>query len=409
MPDTSAGFPVHRREQRPWTTSADARSLGGRRPPIEDRMLDEIEVAIPPRLADASPNLSNDALTEVAVAAAAAARLDQGAVTQLGALSGFLLRSESVATSRIERIDADLDDIARASIGQNAGDSARQIAAASAALTGFIDSATHGVTADAMLRAHHALLADDPAEHAYAGRLRDRQNWLGGSDFTPRGAVYVPPPPDLVPALVDDLLEFVSRTDLPPVTQAALAHAQFESIHPFTDGNGRIGRGLINATFRARRLTSHVAIPVASVMLADVDRYFEQLVAYRDGDAEGIVRHLALATITASEEALVSAQHLAEFADAWTEAAGRPRPQSAATSLIDQLLANPVITYQTAVDLTGMSQAAVFRAVDRLTEADVLTEITGQDRHRVWIAGEVFDELDRLQDRIGQRQVPAPP
>lgn len=407
MAAESTPWPNHRRERRSWVTSADARSLGGRRPPIEDRLLDEIEVEIPPHIADLTPTLSAKTIAPVAAAAAAAARLDESAVTQLGALSGFLLRSESVATSRIERIDADLDDIARASIGQIAGDSARQITAAAAALLRLIDTSGSGITEVGLLRAHHDLLSEDPLERAHAGRYRDRQNWLGGSDFTPRDAVHVPPPHDLVPSLMADLVEFANRTDLPSMAQAALAHAQFESIHPFTDGNGRIGRGLINGVFRARQLTTRVAVPVASVMLAEVDDYFDHLAAYRNGDTEGIVHHLAVATITASEASLVSAERLTGITEAWTEAAGRPRPQAVARMLIDRLLANPVLTYRTAVTVTGASQAGVYRAIDRLTDAGVLTEITGKGRDRVWIAGDVFEELDRLQARIGPRQRPS--
>jgi Fic family protein len=102
-----------------------------------------------------------------------------------------------------------------------------------------------GLEAKALLAAHAALMADDPSEHGYAGRWRDVENWIGGSDYSPRNALYVPPPPDAVAGYVDDLLGFVHRDDLPVLAQAAVAHAQFESIHPFTDGNGRIGRALI--------------------------------------------------------------------------------------------------------------------------------------------------------------------
>ena len=80
--------------------------------------------------------------------------------------------------------------------------------------------------------------------------LRTVQNWIGGSDYSPRDALYVPPPPDTVHAYMNDLTEFANRTDIPVLIQAAIAHAQFESIHPFTDGNGRIGRALINTIFR---------------------------------------------------------------------------------------------------------------------------------------------------------------
>jgi Fic family protein len=96
---------------------------------------------------------------------------------------------------------------------------------------------------------------------------------------------------------MDDLLAFVGRTDLPILAQAAIAHAQFESIHPFTDGNGRIGRALISAVLRRRGLTQRVTVPLASAMLADTGRYFTQLNGYRDGRADEFVEYVAVATI----------------------------------------------------------------------------------------------------------------
>ena len=113
----------------------------------------------------------------------------------------------------------------------------------------------------AITSAHEALMQDDTIEASYAGRLRDMQNWIGGSDYSPRGALYVPPPPATVQGYMDDLLAFANRDDLPALVQAAIAHAQFESIHPFTDGNGRIGRALINTVLRRRKATTRVVVP----------------------------------------------------------------------------------------------------------------------------------------------------
>ncbi|MEZ5380500.1 MAG: Fic family protein [Microthrixaceae bacterium] len=115
------------------------------------------------------------------------------------------------------------------------------------------------------------------------------QNWIGGSDYTPRGAVYVPPPPETVANYMADLVEFVGRDDMPALLQAALAHAQFESIHPFTDGNGRIGRALINAVLRRRGSTTEVVVPVASGLVAHRDRYFGALTSYRGGDIAPLI------------------------------------------------------------------------------------------------------------------------
>lgn len=407
MSGSQPKWPPHGLELRAWSTSRDAVERGGRRPPIEDRMLTEIEVSIPPAVHDLTPGLSADTVGALDEATAAVTRLDAGAGVQLGALSSFLLRCESVATSKIERINADLDDLARASVDADAGADGRQTVAAAEAMTGLIDHAAQGIRLDSILSAHRRLLEDDRIEGRYAGHLRTQQNWIGGSDFTPRDADYVPPNHERVPAAVDDLLAFAARRDLPPLAQAAIVHAQFESIHPFTDGNGRIGRALINAVLRFRALTRRVAVPIASVMLADVHAYFDRLADYRAGDADGMTFYLAEAAVTASEEAGASATALSAMPDQWRAAAAHPRRGSAAASIIDQLLASPVLTYKTAASLADTSDRSAFSALDRLTEAQVLNEITGNRRARVWIATDVFDELDRLQSRIGQRTVPS--
>ena len=406
MAATIEAWPPHRTETRPWTTDRDARAPGGRRPPVEDRLPAEIHVAIPPKIAELTPRLSDSTIGALDAATAAITRLDAGAGVQLGALSGFLVRSESIATSKIERIDAGLDDLARASIGAEAGAHARQTMAAARAITGLIDESADGISRRGLLDAHRVLLQDDRLEGRHAGHLRTQQNWLGGSDFSPRGADYVPPNHERVPDAVDDLVAFMNRTDLPVVAQAAIAHAQFESIHPFTDGNGRIGRALINSLLRSRGLTRAVTVPVASVMLADVDTYFAHLDDYRAGDIDGITGYLATAAVTASDEAEVSARALAALPEGWFDAAGRPRRGAAATVLIGLLLSQPVVTHKLAADMAGTSERTAFTAIDRLVEAGVLVEITGNRRDRVWMAGDVFDELDRLQDRIGRRIKP---
>jgi Fic family protein len=398
-------WPPHTQGARRWSGAANQRALGGRRPPIEDRTLGEISVSIPPRIADLPPGFEAETRVLVEAATIEVTKLDVVAGGQLGALSGFLLRSESVASSRIERINADTADAARAMAGLEAGRDAQLTAAAARAVSTLINAEPAKLDT-AMLEAHSQLLGDDPVEGPDAGRVRTVQNWIGGSDFSPRNALYVPPPPDLVGPLLEDLFRFAQRVDFGAIAQAAIVHAQFESIHPFTDGNGRIGRALINTVLRHRGLTSAAVVPIASVMLADTYDYFARLGAYRSGDADGFVRYLARAALIAVEAAAESASALAALPERWAELAGT-RARSAAAVLTDQLLEHPVVTSSSAMELAGgASRSAVFAALEQLEAAEVLTEITGQSRERVWVAHDVLDELDRLTERVGVRTRP---
>lgn len=410
MPEPSPFLPWPEHEYRivPWTTPPGVHGSDGRRPNIKDRMLTEVTAEVPPGIAGIEVMLSPEMVTECREVEDAITRLDARYGEVLTGLTAFLVRSESVASSRIEQVDADLDDIARASITEAASRSARATAAAAKAMEVLVRGQAPGgdFSPELALTAHHSLLEGDRGNRSYAGRYRDVQNWIGGSDVSPRNAVHVPPPPGEVAPLMADLATFLNRDDIPPLAQAALAHAQFEAIHPFVDGNGRIGRGLIAVTLRRRRVATQVVVPVAAAMLADVDRYFDTLVAYRRGDAAAMVSYLSRAAAHATAEAAVSAERLTTMPNQWRDRA-RPRAGSGAAALIDELTAHPVLDAAAAQRISGRSAPRTYEALDRLTDAGVLRETTGAARDRVWVAADVMDEIEDLDERIGARAAPA--
>jgi Fic family protein len=259
---------------------------------------------------------------------------------------------------------------------------------------------------EAILAAHHALMKDDQVDAAYAGKIRDVQNWIGGSDYSPRGAIHVPPPPEFVPDLMTDLMAFCNRTEVPIMAQAAIAHAQFESIHPFTDGNGRIGRALIGAISRRRRLTKNTVTPIASAMVADVNKYFSLVNNYRNGEADPFVLYLARCAIHASEAAAESVKALDALPGMWLELA-RPRKNSADAKIIPWLLERPVFEAHSAAHIAGVEERSVYGALERLTKAGVITQITTSLRNRDWAAMEVLVEVDRLNARLAQVEASA--
>ncbi|WP_262847602.1 Fic family protein [Mumia quercus] len=371
-------------------------------------MLDHVEVEIPARIGDRTPPLSPDTLALCEAAGQGIVALDAGPGRYLTALAEFLTRTESLASSRIERVYADLDDLARASLGEESSASATSTLAATRALRQLTESCDGGtpLSERAILEAHAALLADDLLERQSAGSYRTQQNWIGGSDFTPRNAAHVPPSPDLVPDLMADLVAFANRDDLTPVALAAITHGQFEAIHPFNDGNGRIGRGLVSALFRRRGTTRRTVVPLAAVMLADVDTYFQKLADYRAGDVESLVRYVAGAAVTATAEAEVSAQRLAALPAQWGERIVARRG-SAAQRLVVELPEHPIVDIATVEAVTGASRARAYDAIEVLQDAGILQEVTGRARSRIWVAADVMDEVADLEDRIGARSRPS--
>lgn len=138
---------------------------------------------------------------------------------------------------------------------------------------------------------HAAPLGDTNPQ--IAGRWREQQVWIGGGDLGPHGALFVPPHHRRVPAAIDDQVAFIGRDDVPVLEHAAIAHAQFETIHPFGDESGRTGRRLVHAQLRQRGLTRNVSVPVSAGLLTDVERYFDARGSHRDGDPGPIVEAFA--------------------------------------------------------------------------------------------------------------------
>lgn len=385
-------WPVHTQETRAWKNSGQG--------PKADRMFTEVVVSIPPVIAaldyavPATLNRVLDAASRDIVA------LDAGS-QNLSSLGQFLIRTESVASSKIEEVEASANDFARAMHGIRSNESAVSMVAASRAIKQMVDRAGDegDMTLEQLLGAHQTLMQGDRADGRYAGQLRDVQNWIGGSDYTPRGAVHVPPPWEAVPKYMEDLLAFANRDDLHPIAQAAIVHVQFESVHPFTDGNGRIGRALIGAVLRRRGLTTTTVTPLASAMVANRERYFELVNGYRDGYLHDFVRYLARSATIASNEAAVSAAVLAKLPEKWATMS-KPRAASAASAILEILLEHPVLSADDVVNLTAASESSVYSALERLESDGVIHEVTERKRDKVWAATDVLDELDDLNDRI---------
>lgn len=387
-------WPTHDVETLPWRQ----RARGGTR---EDRILDSVAASIPPLIARRDYLPPMDVTVETEKALLAVAQADTDAEGRSAALGRFMMRTESAASSKIERISASSSDFARALAGNRSNPSATSMVAAAEALSTLVETVgrKRRFALEDLLVAHAALMADDPREIGYSGRLRDMQNWIGGSDFSPRNALHVPPDPSRVPGLLEDLIIYLNRDDVPVMVQASIAHAQFESIHPFTDGNGRIGRALVAASLRRRGVTRLAVVPLASGLLARREEYFEALGSYRAGEPAPIIGLFARSARAAAECSRESIARLSALPGAWRDEL-RPRAGSAVDQLIDGFSEHPVMGVEDIEGRTEGSAAQLYRAIDALVEAGVIDEITGRRRNRVWAASEVLAELDELDRRI---------
>lgn len=370
----------------------------------EDRMTREVVVNLPPLLADVKLPWFSAVSDEIRQAQSAIVETDARFGHALTALNTFLIRTEGVASSKIEQVEASAVDYALALAGNRANSSAIAMVDAGKAINELVSSAagSSGISEKAILSAHKTLLISDPSEVYFAGRWRNMQNWIGGSNYSPRNALYVPPPADTVEMYIADLLSFARRQDIDPLVQATVVHAQFESIHPFTDGNGRIGRALINAVLRYRQLTIHTIVPLASALVANTERYFAALGSYREGDMNPLLNAFTVGSRIAAEETQVTAQNLIDLPRSWKERIP-VREGSAAQRLVNILLSTQTLTSQWVERELQVTPRTAFGGIEDLEEAGIVREITGRKRNRVWVVTEVMAELEDLNRRIGVR------
>jgi Fic family protein len=238
--------------------------------------------------------------------------------------------------------------------------------------------------------------------------VRTVQNWIGGSSYNPCSAAFVPPPPETLDALLDDLLAYVNGDDHPALVQAAIAHAQFETIHPFADGNGRTGRALIHVILRRRGLAPRFVPPISLVLATWASDCIDGLTAYRHvGAPESPERSTGAGTwlrtfATAAHRSCNDAEAYAAKIDTldarWREQLGRVRANSAVELILDLLPGVPVITVDTAARLIGRSEMRTGEAVNRLEAAGVLRQRNvGRQRYRVFEAADVVDLFTGLE------------
>ncbi len=386
--------------ERRW--HGDPGAMGGRKA----RQSFTYRAFVPDQIAAIQPTVGFETAELVAQAETAIRELNaEDRVRGLDAIGALLLRSEAIASSRIEGIELSQRNLARALIDpRSSKGSARAVAANVLAMEEAIDGATAGagVTVASVLTLHHTLMADEP-ERTMPGRFREEQNWIGGRRNNPSDARYVPPPEDHVPALMSDLVDFVNRDDLPAVAQAAIAHAQFETIHPFVDGNGRVGRCLIHVVLRRRDVAHSFVPPVSIVLAARPEAYIAGLVHFREGQLESWCADFAEACRHAAESSAELAARVAALQSDWRERARRPRRDSTAARIIGVLPAQPIASAATIRGAIGARHQRALEGLKVLAGAGVLRQISAGTYDRQYAADELFELIEEYEAEVADR------
>lgn len=381
-----------------------------------DRQGCNYDAYLPDPLCGWDPAVTADVAADIADAEAAVRELNDAGTTHvsLEGLARFLLRAESVASSMIEGLAAAPRRLVAAEEALARGGDARDQVAVEvlgniAAMQEAIElaSGTTRFGLDDLLTVHRTLMERSRTPQL-GGVVRTEQNWIGGSSYNPCSAAFVPPPPEHVGDLLDDLIEYVNGDDHSPLVQAALAHAQFETIHPFADGNGRAGRALIHVVLRRRGLAPAFVPPVSLVLATWAETYIHGLKGFRHLSPPDSLERSAAATewlrlfATATHRACLDAEAYAEQIDAmaarWREKLGRVRAKSSTDLLLKVLPGVPLVSVESASGLLGRSKARTTDAINACAEAGILRQRNvGRQRYRVFEAPDVLDLFSGLE------------
>ena len=393
-----------------WSNEGKGRTRGERRSGA-------YEYYLPTHLSSLDVALEPDVVGDVARAERAIEKLnaEASALHSSEGIARLLLRAEAVSSSHIEGLSIGARRLLKAEANLSEGEyrhdeAATEIVGNIHAMQDALDAAQHDgpVTAEMILGIHKTLCAGTRIER-FGGLLRDRQNWVGGNSYNPLDADYVPPAPQYVDGLLADVAAYCNDVIVSPVLQAALVHAQFESIHPFYDGNGRTGRALIHLVLRRRGLAPSLVPPVSLVLATHAESYVDGLTRFRslDSDPRGMrdgmnewVSFFAGACLTACEEAAAFETSAARLQGEWRERLGSVRANSALDLLLPELVGMPLFTIKTAAASTGRAVSATTAAVERCLEAGIVVSAKAQKRNRSFEVPDVINEFNIFERRL---------
>ncbi|MCS5729659.1 Fic family protein [Herbiconiux moechotypicola] len=356
--------------------------------------------AVPPNIAALTPEPSTEATQAAEAAVQELGRFDAELGARVIGFAPVLLRSEAASSSQIENLTASARAIFSAELGAKGSHNAELIAANTRAMQAAIDL-SDSLSPFAITEMHRVLM-NDQTRHT-PGQWRREAVWIGTRSNSPLGAEFVAPHHDRVPALIDDVIDFTARRDIPALTSTSIAHAQFETIHPFTDGNGRTGRAFAQALLRRRGVTRNVAVPVSAGLLADVGGYHRALTAYREGDVSPIILAFAEASLRAVANSRELVADIDEIKDGWKQRL-TVRRSSAAWALLEVIAERPVIDSATAASALGVKQPNVYPALQVLTDAGILKSKAEHRTGPFWRSDEVLGAIDRFAERAGRRE-----
>ena len=365
------------------------------------KILPTYEVAVPASIAALPVEIPAQLARRLAEVEVSLARFDTAQAARGYALPALLLRSESSSSSQIERLTSSVRNVALAELSSKAPANALIIAGNVAAMREALGQ-SGDIGIDSICAIHDVLMRGTREEPG----LRKEQVWIGGSPYSPHGATFVPPHADLVRPCLEDLVAFGAREDISPIAKAAIFHAQFETIHPFTDGNGRTGRALLHRILARDEVLLHAMLPVSAGLLHDVERYMGALDTYHDGAVEPMIECLADALELAAVIGSRIASDVDEVLGGWASA-NTDRSGSASHRLPALLVEQPVVDVAFVASRLGITDRAARNLVETACERGILAKMGNAKRGAFYQAPDLIAVLEEASSLEGIRRIAA--
>ena len=402
-------WPAVEYETLPWHRNPD--ELMGVSKTRRRKILSTYEAAIPALIANLDVSLPMELCNRMAELSASLARFDAQQTARGYNLPSLLLRSESAASSQIENLTSSVRNITLAELSDTAPANARLIVGNLAAMRCALQL-EDDLSIDGIRTIHRELINRGTCDNhggqsvgqSFGGEVRSEQVWVGGTAYSPHGALFVPPAAERVLGYLEDLVAFSRREDVNPISKAALTHAQFETVHPFIDGNGRTGRTILHKMLRRDGVLEHTTLPISAGLLHNTHAYMEAIRDYQNGRPIPIVAQFVEALELAVTLGNVVAQRLDAVVDGWRSKIDE-RAGSAIHRLADVLIEQPVVDSAYIAQSLGVTRRSATSIIERARSYGILRPVGGRMRGGCFQADKLLEVLEEISDMHGIRRV----
>jgi Uncharacterized conserved protein len=384
-------------EEYKWHSTIDTDMLSRRQ---RKTIVDKYNASLPCKIEKADFPVNSELQAEIDDALILAIRFDEMLKSKSYNIPAIMLRSESASSSQIENLTASAKNIAIAELDSKAPKNSRIIADNISAMKTAL-SLDSEISLNLITEIHKTLLCKTNA--GIAGKIREQQVWVGGDNLSPGKATFVPPHSKHIKEYLTDWVTFSNRINLNPIILAAVSHAQFETIHPFIDGNGRTGRALMQRILKNNGIFKNSSLPISIGLLNKIDAYYSALNEFHNGDYIPIVKEISKGIVFAVQIGSSMVAKIDDMMNTWKSNI-KAKESSSIWKLIDVLVENPVVDAKFVSENLNLSLKSAYNILQDAHNFGVLKPIGKVNQNMKFEATDITDLIDEVMSKDGMRR-----